>query len=316
MDKEEKETELVEFHIHYEIKDHFIPMSDFLTASNAAQKIIDDLNKNILGGKLRYQLVIIPPKEGTFLKTVGLVFSVTALNAVVLPITSDYVLGAFEGISEQKPSDYGKDHGRALRDLTVGFLSKEVEELEECIPSELNLDRAFKGKTDLFSSCQANNDILGIGFDNSKNFPIKKDDFKKHLSKDRTRPLESDFVIYDVIVTSPVIEDKDYVWDFQDIVTGNKISGYMRDENFKKGVLNGDYPFKNDGSNSDKLQVLVEYKKQERNGEVEKKETCIEEVYSFNDDIIKPISKNLPKGTRFQQKEETPMEKIWKQQDQ
>lgn len=253
-------------------------------------------------------------KEGTFLKTVGIWTLRASAVGVILPIAGGLSLGAFKALSGNTPEYYGKRYTEALKDMTIGFLSKEVEELEECIPAELNLDRAYKGKTDLFSSCQSNDHITGLGFDNSQNFPIRKDDFKKHLSKDRTRPLKSNFVIYEVIVTSPVIEDKDYVWDFQDIVTGNKISGYMRDNKFKKGVLNGDYPFKNDGSNSDKLQILVEYKKQERNGDVEKKETTIEDVYSFNDEVIKAIPKDLPKGTRFQKTEESPMEKIWKQQ--
>jgi len=305
------DSEPIKFHIHYDTEDHFIPMSDFLTASYSAQKIIDDLNKQILGGQLRYQLVVIPPEEGTFLKTVGFIAVTLAANAVVVPIASDYVLGAFEGIAEHKPADYGRDHGKVLRDLTVGFFSKEVEELEKCVPHELNLDRAFKAKTDFYISCQSNDDIKGIGFDNTRDFPIRHGDFKRHMSKERTRPLDSDFVIYDVIVTSPVIEDKDYIWDFQDTVTGNKISGYMRDEAFKRGVLNGKYPFKNDGSNSDRLKILVEYKKQERNGEIEKKETCVETVYSFNDVEITPIPADLPKGTRFQQTAEAPMEKIW-----
>ncbi len=306
-------SEPIKFHIHYDVESHFIPMSDFLTASNAAQKIVDDLNKQILGGQLRYQLVVIPPEEGTFLKTVGIIITATVLNAAVVPIASDYVLGAFEGISEHKPSDYGRDHGRALRDLTVGFLSKEVEELEKCVPHELNLDRAFKAKTDFYISCQSNDDIRGLGFDNTKRFPIRREQFKSHISKDRVRPLNSDFRIYEAVVTSPVIEDKDYVWHFEDTVTGNKISGHMRDEVFKRGVLNGDHPFKNDGSNSDRVKMLVEYKKQERNGEVEKKETCIETVYSFNDIELTPIPANLPPNVVFVRPAETPMDKLWGQ---
>lgn len=305
------DSEPIKFHIHFDVEDHFIPMSDFLTASNAAQKIADDLNKKILNGSLRYQLVIIPPEEGTFLKTVGIILTATAINAVAVPIASDYVLGAFEGIAEHKPSDYGQDHGRALRDLTVGFFTKEVEELEKCIPRELNLDRAFKAKTDFYMSCQVNDDIQGLGFDNSRNFPIRRGSFKNHISKERTRPLDSDFVIYDAILTSPVTEDKNFQWDFEDTVTGQKISAYMRDESFKKGVLSGKYPIKQ-SSESDVLKILVEYKKQEKNGEIEKKETSVETVYSFNDIEITPIPANLPKGTRFQKPEETPMDKIWR----
>lgn len=304
-------SELIKLHIHYDVKDHFIPMSDFLTASNSAQKIIDDLNRQILGGRLRYQLVVMPPEEGTFLKTIGFVGITLLANAVAVPIASDYVLGAFEGIAEHKPSDYGQDHGRALRDLTLGFFSKEIEELEKCIPRELNLDRAFKGKTDFYVSCQDNDDIQGLGFDNSRNFPIRKNSFKNHISKERTRPLDSDFMIYEAIVTSPVTEDKNFQWDFEDTVTGQKISAYMRDESFKNGVLSGKYPMKQ-SAKSDVLKILVEYKKQERNGEIEKRETCVETVYSFNDVDITPIPTNLPKGTRFQLAQETPMDKIWR----
>jgi hypothetical protein len=304
-------TDPVKFHIHYDVDNHFIPMSDFLTASHSAQKIIDDLNRQILGGQLRYKLVVIPPTEGTFLKTVGIVAVTLVANAMVVPVASDYVLGAFEGIAEHKPSDYGKDHGRALRDLTVGFFSKEVEELEKCVPHELNLDRAFKSKTDFYRSCQANDDIKGLGFDNTRNFPIRHGDFKHHMSKDRTRPLDSDFVLYDAILTSPVTEDKNFQWDFEDTVTGQKISAHMRDEAFKKGVLSGKYPIKQ-SKKSDVLKILVEYKKQEVNGEIKNKETCVETVYSFNDKTITPIPTNLPKGTRFNIKGEAPMEKIWK----
>ncbi|NCC51126.1 MAG: hypothetical protein EOM20_07920 [Spartobacteria bacterium] len=306
-------SEPVKFYIHYDIENHFIPMSDFLTASNAAQKIVDDLNKKILGGQLRYQLVVIPPEEGTFLKTVGIWTVKIAVAGVVLPIAGGLSLGAFKALSGNTPEYYGERYTEALRDMTVNFFSKEVEELEKCIPHELNLDRAFKAKTDFYISCQSNGDINGLGFDNTKRFPIRHDQFKNHISKDRVRPLDSDFSIYEAIVTSPVIEDKDYVWDFEDTVKGNKISGYMRDEAFKRGVLNGKYPFKTDGSNSDRIKMLVEYKKQERNGEVEKKETCIETVYSFNDIEITSIPANLPPNVTFVRPAETPMEKLWGQ---
>lgn len=303
-------SEITKLHIHYDVDDHFIPMADFVTASNSAQKIIDDLNKQILGGHLRYQLVVIPPEDGTFLKTIGFITLTVIANAVVVPIASDYVLGAFEELAEHKPSDYGKDHVRALRDLTKGFFSKDVEELEKLIPREVNLDRAFKAKSDFYLSCQNNEKIKGLGFNSSSDFPIRHDNFKNHISKDRIRPLESDFIIYEAVLTSPVTEDKNFQWDFEDTVTKNKISAYMRDEAFKKAHLSGKYPVR-ESEKSDLMKILVEYKKQERNGEVEVKERCINTVYSFNDVDIAPLPSILPVGTRFQMPEQAPMEKFW-----
>ncbi|MBL4589285.1 MAG: hypothetical protein JKY11_04300 [Alphaproteobacteria bacterium] len=302
-------SDLKKLHIHYDVKDHFISMDNFSTASNAIQKIIDDLSKQVFGGRLRYQLVIIPPEEGTFLKTVGICTFIA--NVTLVPLTSDYITGVFEELTSHSPQYYASNHVRAIRDLTKGFLSKETEDLEKCIPRELNLDRAFKAKSDFYTSCQTNKKIRGLGFDDSKDFPIKSDHFKNYISKDKTRPLESDFVIYDAILTSPVTEDKNFQWDFEDTVTGQKISAYMHDESFKQDVLNGKYPIKQSES-SDTLKILVEYQKQERNGEVIKRETCIKTVYRFNDVEITPILKDLPKGTKFQQILTTPMEKFWK----
>ncbi|PCJ02807.1 MAG: hypothetical protein COB14_00915 [Alphaproteobacteria bacterium] len=221
------DDDLIKFHIHYDVNDHFISMSDFLTASKSAERIINDLNVQFLGGDLKYKLVIVPPDDGTFLKTIGiLAFTVIASN-VVVPIVQDYALGAFEELAQNAPSHYGQQHMKALKDLTTGFFSKEVEELDRIIPHNLNLDRAFKAKSDFYISCQKSELINGIGFDTTKVFPIRHSDFKQHISKDRTRAVESDFYVYDAVLVSPVTIDKDIKWVLEDRVTKTKISAYM-----------------------------------------------------------------------------------------
>lgn len=306
------EDDLVKLFIHYDVEDHFIPMTDFLTASVSAEKIITDLNNQFYDGKLKYQLVITPPEDGTFLKSVG--FWVFLGTTVAAPIAQDYVLGAFEGLTKHPPAYYGQQHIQALRDLATGFFSMEVEQLEECIPRHMNLDKAFKAKSDFYIGCQNNDRIKGVGFDNTKNFPIRHEHFKQHISKDRIRAVDSDFHIYEAVLVSPVTIDKDIKWELQDRVTKTKISAYMRDEAFKTGLLNGKYPVKQSKEN-DVLKILVEYKKQERNGDIETKEICIDTVYSFNGTEITPIPEELPKGTRFQTTKETPMDELWKDKD-
>lgn len=304
--------DLVKLFIHYDVENHFIPMSDFLTASVSAEKIITDLNNQFYDGKLKYQLVIAPPEDGTFLKSVG--FWVLLGTTVATPIAQNYVLGAFEGITKHSPSHYGQQHIQALKDLATGFFSMEVEELEECISHHMNLDRAFKAKSDFYISCQHNDLIRGIGFDDTKYFPIRHEHFKQHISKDRIRAVNSDFYIYEAVLVSPVTINKDIKWELQDRATETKISAYMRDEGFKKGLLNGKYPVKQSKEN-DVLKILVEYKKQERNGDIKIKEICIVTVYSFNGTPITPIPENLPEGTKFQTTKATPMDALWKDQD-
>ena len=87
----------------------------------------------------------------------------------------------------------------------------------------------------------------------------------------------------------------------------------MRDDAFKKSFLNGKHPLKQ-SQNDDHMTVLVEYKKQEKNGEVEIKEVSINTVYSFNDIEIMSIPAKLPPNIVFVRLPETPMDKIWGQQ--
>lgn len=65
---------------------------------------------------------------------------------------------------------------------------------------------------------------------------------------------------------------------------------YMRDDSFKQAFLNGRYPLKQ-SKQDDRVIVMLEYKKQEKNGEVEQKEVCVHTVYSFNDTEIVPLPK-------------------------
>tara|TARA_R110002095_G_scaffold2124_1_gene9082 strand:- start:1127 stop:2071 length:945 start_codon:yes stop_codon:yes gene_type:complete len=305
-------SDLLTLNIHYDVIEHFIPMDDFLKMSDSVQKIIDNLNKEILGGALTYQLVLLPPEAGSFLKTVGLLTLASVVsNGVVFPLVGDYTQGVFEALTGHSPAYYGKKNTAALLiDLTVGFFSKEIEELERCIPREINIDRAYKAKTDFYRACQDNKDIKGIGFDRTDNFPIKRDSFKNHISKDRVRELNSDFIIYDAVLISPVTEDKKLQWDFEEVSSGQKISAYMHDESFKNGVLKGQYPIKQTNK-SDILQILVEYKKQERNGVIEKKETTVETVFKFNSQVILSLPADLPMGTKFQLPSRTPMDDLW-----
>jgi hypothetical protein len=289
--------------------EHLLPVSNFLQASKSAVTIIDRLNQQILGGRFEYELFIVPPEKGSFLKKIGIIAA--AGTVIATPIIQDYALGAFEGITGNRPSHYGRNHTEALRDLAVGFFQTEVDGLEKLLEPSINLDKAFKAKSEFYEMCIGNDRIHGLGFDDTTDFPITRPRFIYHTSKDRLRAVASDFIICDAVIVSPVNTNKDLKWELQDTITHNKISAYLRDDDFKSGLLNGKYPQKKTKSD-DVLKVLIEYKKQERNGEVENKDICINTVYEFNGAVIKALPKDLPSGTRFQRYEEAPMDRLWR----
>lgn len=106
--------------------------------------------------------------------------------------------------------------------------------------------------------------------------------------------MESDFRLYEAIIISPVDVDKDIKWEFQDTETKAIIRAHMRDEDFKRKFLNWTYPLKK-SNHDDVVKILVEYRMQEKNGEIEIRDTLVNTVFSFNNTEISaiPDSHNL-----------------------
>lgn len=53
--------------IHFDVPEHFIPLSTFIETARETEAIINALNQRLFHGELNYRVVVIPPKEGSFL---------------------------------------------------------------------------------------------------------------------------------------------------------------------------------------------------------------------------------------------------------
>ncbi len=309
--------------IHIDVPEHFLTADDYLVAVNSINTCLNEINKRAFEGKLECSLLVFPNEEGSFKGITGvLVKGVKKSGQIIVVIgaiggfigfaETDSFKGLVKGLTKHDLNYYlmGENVGSMLHDMVVGMFTTENDDLEKLIPIEINLDKAIKAKSEFYSMCMQNPRVRGVGFDDTEDFPVQRNRFAYHTSKDRIRPLASDFVIYDAIVISPVDVDKDIKWELQDKATKVPIKAYMRDDGFKKSFLNGKYPLKQSKAD-DRMTILVEYKKQEKNGEVEITEISINTVYAFNDTQIVPIPANLAQGVRFSRAEETPMDKIW-----
>lgn len=303
------------FSIHFDVKDHFINKDNHVLGIEATSTIIDELNKRLFGGKLEYEVLVLPSEEGSFKTKLAIVSSV----AVLVLNLSELALfkGFIKGLTGYEWDNYiiGENIGVFLSDTAKGLFVTETAVLERTIPTFLNFDKIIKVKSDFYKSCSSNREIKGLGFDNSEDFPIKKNQFFAHIiTKDKIRTLASDFFLVDAIIISPVDIDKDKHWELQNKQPskkiGKKISAYMHDIKFKKDFLEGKYPLKK-SHDPDTLKVLLEYKKQERNGEVEIRERCINVVYSFNGNEIAKVPANYPIGELFQNEEKAQMDLFW-----
>jgi len=305
--------------IHFDVSEHFLLGDDYVVALNSFIVCLNELNKRAFNGKLVCELRVLTNEEGSIKAVTGIVVrSIKGVSqALTVPLAiyglitgteTDTFKGLVHGLTGYEINHYATADkiGVMLHDMIVGIYTTENIKLERSIPAEINLDKAIKAKSDFYAMCMQNLRIHAVGFDDSESFPIKRNRFIYHTSKDKLRPVESDFVLYDTIVISPVDVDKEIKWELQDKKTKSAIKAYMRDDAFKKSFLNGRYPLKESNAD-DQMKVLVEYKKQEKNGDVETKEVSIHTVYSFNDTKIAAVPRNL----KTSQVDARPMDKMW-----
>lgn len=58
--------------IHFDVPEHYIPLSTFIETARETEAIIEALNQRWFSGELKYRIVVVPPKEGSFLAFLGL----------------------------------------------------------------------------------------------------------------------------------------------------------------------------------------------------------------------------------------------------
>jgi hypothetical protein len=299
--------------LHFDVPQNYLPTEDYVVALQSLKATLDEFNKRLFNSKLKYEFITIGAEQGSYKGIMGiLTLTVCLFSEIIQFLETDTAKGIVKAIigKEIDYKDTAENSTIFLRDLLIGFYITVNEKLEQEIPQSINLDKAFKAKTDFYKMCLENKDIKAIGFTDTPDFSVKRPSFTQHISKEKIRPLPSDFVLYDAIIVSPVDIDVDQVWRFQDSVTKNALSAYMRDENFKQAFLSGKYPLKKSNLD-DRVIMMLEYKKQERNGEVEKKETCVHVVYSFNGEEITPLPEFQPMGTVINALEVLPLENFW-----
>jgi hypothetical protein len=302
--------------IHFDVPANYLSAADYIIALESFKTTLDEFNKRLFNGQLDYEFIAIGAEAGSYKGITGILVNgaavATFIFATIQTLETDTGRGFVKGVigSEIDYKQTGEDAGRFLRDLTVGFYSTVTDKLEKVIPASVNLDKALKAKNDFYTMCINNKAVSAVGFTDSTDFPIKRPVFTQHLSKEKIRYVASDFVLYDAIIVSPVDIDVDQVWRFQDRITKRGLNAYMRDDSYKQAFLNGRYPLKQ-SKQDDRVIVMLEYKKQEKNGEVEQKEVCVHTVYSFNDTEIVPLPKVQVMGVKFSHVTTLPMDDLW-----
>lgn len=68
--------------LHFDVPHHRIPLDDFIQTAKKTEAILDGFNNRLFDGKLKYQMLVVPPKDGGFIEILGYIS--TAMGSIGL----------------------------------------------------------------------------------------------------------------------------------------------------------------------------------------------------------------------------------------
>lgn len=118
-------------YLHFDVTEHFLKLETFIKTADSARKVIEALDQTFFDGKLQYELIVLPPAEGTFLSKLAL--WVSGGTAAVFGFLNTDVGSAYvEGLTGRTPAEWAQSFGKEHR----GLLDDVLEELNS--PSDLD----------------------------------------------------------------------------------------------------------------------------------------------------------------------------------
>jgi len=226
--------------LHFDVPQHHIPLDDFIQTAKKAEAILEGFNKRLFEGKLRYKVLVVPPKDGGFVEILSIDTAMLSIGLVWAYSQTKDGKAFFEGLTMHEPIYWHRKAGEKLRGLfkknqtdnpqvsevTKELQTKQAEELMlvKAVIAFLRLDEeklskfgvtprsfreAFEARNEFYKVLNANKDIKGLGFDESHEFPVKRSDFvEKHVKLPPEEKIEErlDWVVgvERIIANSPV----------------------------------------------------------------------------------------------------------------
>lgn len=111
---------------HFDVERSEIPLTQFIDTARATQEIIDDFNRSLFDGKLKYELRVKTPEEGSLIEVLAVV--VTVGGSVLTFLGTDIGKAFFKGLTTEQPAAWAEKAGEAIRQKLSK--SKAVEPLD------------------------------------------------------------------------------------------------------------------------------------------------------------------------------------------
>ena len=207
---------------HFDIDRGSIPLAQFIDTARATQEIIDDFNKSLLDDKLRYELRVKTPEDGSLIEVLMVV--VTMGGSVLAFLGTDIGKAFFKGLTTEEPAKWAERVGAGIRKalpktkssidkgssevlaeivgptpdtaedsrqieaelialVTISFLEIDTERLNVIGITPEKFRAAFHGRNQIFKGCIDNPEVRGLTFDRAPHFAIKRNDFPLRITQ-------------------------------------------------------------------------------------------------------------------------------------
>ena len=209
--------------IHFDVPEHYIPLHTFIETARETEAIIAALNQRWFGGDLQYRVVVLPPKEGTFLAYLGITIAAvgTATWAFLQSKPGEEFIRELTGYDfkelmglagrkvresvlhkppVEKPKDAvaeiptseqptklkqeGVEEQKVVASIVViettrKFLMTDVEQLRRSGLGPESFQEGYEARNAFYRACAEEKEIRALGFDETKNFSVKRSDFAR-----------------------------------------------------------------------------------------------------------------------------------------
>lgn len=101
-------------YIHFDVSDHFLKLDTFIKTAESARKVIVALDETFFNGSLEFELIVLPPAEGTFLSKLAIWVS-GGTTAVFGFLNTDVGSAYVEGLTGRTPAEWAQSLGEGHR---------------------------------------------------------------------------------------------------------------------------------------------------------------------------------------------------------
>jgi hypothetical protein len=198
---EQRNTALGIIPLHFDVPEHHIPLSQFIDSAKSTQDIIDNFNRTLFDGKLKYEIRIITPQKGGLIEIIGIGVTGYVIKLVWEFFESAIGKAFIKGLTDHEPTHWAEQLGKKTKELSrelseidkqklcnmvialmvLGFLQKDTADLQKIGFSKEKFRTAYTARNRIYEACIKNKEVKGLGFDTSHDFPIKRADFSRFI---------------------------------------------------------------------------------------------------------------------------------------